>query len=132
MSEVKTVLVIDDEPDAVQIVEAMLSEVEGVVVESANDGDSGLARVRESKPDMILLDVQMPGKSGFDVFVELKNDEAMADIPVVMLTGVADKTGLRFSADEMGEFLGKVPEAYIEKPVDPATLQATVSKILGL
>ena len=132
MSEMKMVLVIDDEPDAIQIVETMLSEVEGVVVESANDGDSGLARVRESKPDLILLDVQMPGKSGFDVFIDLKQDSATADIPVVMLTCVADKTGLRFSSNDMGEFLGKEPDAYIEKPVDPATLQATVSKLLGL
>ena len=132
MSETKTVLIIDDEPDAIQIVETMLSEVEGVAVVSAPDGDSGLAKVRESKPDIILLDVQMPGKDGFDVFAELKSDETTADIPVVMLTGVADKTGLRFSSDEMGEFLGKEPDAYIEKPVDPATLQETVSKILGL
>jgi len=132
MSDGKTVLIVDDEPDAIEIVETMLSEIAGVAVISATDGDSGLAKVRESKPDLVILDVQMPGKSGFDVFTELRQDDATKDLPVIMLTGVAEKTGLRFSADDMAEFLGKEPEAYIEKPVDPATLQATVSRVLGL
>ncbi len=83
-------------------------------------------------PDLVILDVQMPGKGGFDVFAEMKQDEASADIPVIMLTGVAEKTGMAFSSQEMGDFLGREPDAYIEKPVDPATLQQTVSRVLGL
>lgn len=128
----KKVLIVDDEPDAIDIAEAMLSEIDCITVLSANDGESGLAKAREAIPDLIILDVQMPGKSGFDVFADLKRDDATKNIPVVMLTGVGDRTGLSFSADEMKEFLGSEPEAYIEKPVDAETLQKTVSKVLGL
>ena len=132
MTDQKQVLVIDDEIDAIDIVEAMLADLEGVAILSANDGDSGLNKVREFQPDLIILDIQMPGKSGFDVFSELKKDETTSSIPVVMLTGVMEKTGINFSADDMGNFIGEKPTAYIEKPVDPSVLQKTVSDILGL
>ena len=81
---------------------------------------------------MIILDVQMPGKTGFDVFVALRKDELTKNIPVIMLTGVREKAGLDFSADHMKEWFGVEPNAYIEKPVDPKTLQSIVAKILDL
>jgi CheY-like chemotaxis protein len=132
MSDEKRVLIVEDEPDAIAIVEAMLSEIGGIVTLSANDGNSGLEKARETRPDLIILDIQMPGKSGFDVFSELKKDESLKDTPVVVLTGVKEKTGLGFSAEEMKEYFGSEPEAYIEKPVDPVTLQKTVSRLLGV
>jgi len=132
MPDTKTVLIVDDEPDAIEFVEAALSELGGVATLSANDGVSGLQRAKEAKPDLIVLDVQMPGKSGFDMFVDLKKETSTKDIPVIMLTGVADKVGIRFSGRDMGEFMGEVPEAYIEKPVDPEELKKTVSRLLGL
>jgi two-component system alkaline phosphatase synthesis response regulator PhoP len=131
MSDEKRVLVVEDDLDAVDIVEAALSEI-GITTLSANDGDSGLEKAREAKPDLIILDVHMPGKSGFEVFSALKQDESLKDTLVVMLTGVKEKTGLGFSAEEMGEYFGSEPEAYIEKPVDPVRLQNTVSKLLGV
>jgi len=132
MSEEKTVLIVDDEPDAIEFVETALSELGGVATVSATDGVSGLQKAKEAKPDLIILDVQMPGKNGFDVFVDLKKDAATQSIPVIMLTGVADKVGIRFSGKDMGEFMGEEPDAYIEKPVNPEELQKTVSKLLGL
>jgi CheY-like chemotaxis protein len=132
MAGEKTVLIIDDEPDAVDITKTMLSQLPGLDTLSANDGERGIAKAREFKPDLIVLDVQMPGKGGFQVFNELRADESLKDIPVIMLTGVAEKAGIGFSASDMKEFLGKEPEAYIEKPVDAADFQATVSKILRL
>ena len=132
MSNEKRVLIVDDEPDAVDIVEAMLSEISGITTLSAYDGNSGLEKAKETKPDLIILDVQMPGKNGFEVFTDLKQDESLMDTPVIMLTGVKEKTGLGFSADDMKDYMGKEPEAYIEKPVDPTTLQNTVSKLLGI
>ena len=131
MPEQKTVLVVDDEEDAIAIVEAVLSDVGGVTTISAEDGDVGLQKAREAAPDLIVLDVQMPGKSGFDVFSELRGDPSTASIPVVMLTGIEEKTGLRFSGREMKAFLGKEPEAYVEKPVDPAALKKTVAELLA-
>ncbi|MFC1542148.1 response regulator [Candidatus Latescibacterota bacterium] len=132
MSDEKKVLIVDDEPDAIEIVEAMLSELETVTTLSANDGDSAIAKAKVTGPDLIILDVQMPGKSGFDVFSELKKDVSTTDIPVIMLTGIGEKTGIGFSSKNMEDYLGDSPDAYIEKPVDAVTLQKTVSKLLGL
>ena len=129
MPKVKRILIVDDEPDAIDIVEAMLSEIEGIITLSANDGNSGLEKAKEAKPNLIILDVQMPGKDGFEVFYELKKDESTKDIPIIMLTGIGEKTGIRFSSESMEEFMGTPPEAYIEKPVDAETLQNTVSKL---
>lgn len=132
MAVEKKVLIVDDEQDAVDIVEAMLSEIEGITTISAGDGAAGLQKARNEAPDMIILDVQMPVLDGFQVFADLGRDESTKEIPVAMLTGVAEKTGLRFSSDQMKEYFGREPMAYIEKPVDPGTLQKIVSKALGI
>ena len=132
MADAKTVLIVDDEQDAVEFVQAVLSEIGGIAPISANDGVSGLQKAKESTPDLIILDVQMPGKSGFDVFVDLKKEESTKNIPIIMLTGVAEKVGIRFSGKDMGDFMGEEPQVYIEKPVDPEELKSTVSKLLGL
>lgn len=132
MSNEKRVLIVDDEPDAIDIAEAMLSEIDGIIIMSANDGNSGLEKAKETKPNLIILDVQMPGKNGFEVFAELKKDESLKNTPVVMLTGIEEKTGMGFSAENIKEFIGSEPEAYIEKPVDAVTLQNTVSRLLGV
>lgn len=132
MEPSKTVLIVDDNPDAVEIASLVLSELEGVSTVSANEGNSGLTKAREIGPDLIILDVQMPGKDGFTVFAELQKDEATREIPVVMLTGVANETGLRFSADDMDELFGAEPAAYLEKPVAGEALLKTVKDVLGL
>jgi len=132
MSNARKILIVDDETDAVDITDAMLSELGDIATISANDADSGIEKAKAEKPDLIILDVQMPGKSGFDMFVELKKDEATKNIPVIMLTGVKEKVGIGFSADSMQEFLGEQPQAYIEKPVQAEELQKTVSDLLSL
>ena len=132
MQNSKYVLIVDDEPDAVEITETMLSEIEGISTISAYDGESGLDLARKAQPDLIILDIQMPGINGFEVFTELKKDESTKAIQVIMLTVVEKKTGIGFSTEDMNTFLGNSPEAYIEKPVDAETLQKTVSKLLGL
>lgn len=132
MPDEKKVLIVDDEPDAIAIAETMLSEVKGITTLSETSGEGGLAKAKETKPDLVILDIQMPGKSGFEVFTELQKDESTKGIPVIMLTGVQEKTGIGFSAKEMKNFLGKEPDAYIEKPVDALKLQKTVSSLLGL
>ena len=132
MANPKTVLIVDDEPDAVEYVEAVLGEFEELTVISANNGETGLAKAQQLHPDLIILDVQMPGMTGFDVFIELKRDEATQDIRMLMLTGVAEKTGIRFSAEDMAQLADEEPDAYIEKPVEPAELKAVVGRLLGL
>jgi CheY-like chemotaxis protein len=124
------VLVVDDEPDAVEFVRAVLEEA-GYEVISAADGEAGLATARAESPDLVILDVQMPGKDGFTVFAEMAKDEALGSTPVIMLTGVGQRVGINFSAEAMGEFYGTEPAAYVEKPVDPAALQDAVQKVLS-
>ena len=133
MTDTKLVMIVDDEADAVEFVSSMLEDIEGIETASANDGDSALAAIVDMKPDLVILDVQMPGKDGFQVFAELRQQESTQNIPIIMLTGIGERTGLHFSSKEMGEFFGKKPpETYIEKPVSPEILQETVKQVLGL
>jgi len=132
MAEGKTVLVVDDNPDAIAFAEAVISETGDINVITAANGDEGIEKARSESPDLIVLDVMMPGKSGFDVFAELREEEGTQEIPIIMLTGVSEETGMKFSADDMGEFIGKKPEAFLDKPVDPAQLEETVKSTLGI
>ena len=123
-------LVVDDESDARAFVRAIL-EPDGWEVAEAFDGVDGLKQAKALKPDLIVLDVQMPRKGGFDLFYDLLQDPDTQKAKVIMLTGVAQKTGLRFSGKDMGEFLGKEPDAYVEKPIDPDIFKRTVQKVFG-
>jgi len=126
----KKVLIVDDEPDAVDFTKEVV-EAEGHTVVTASDGSKGLAAMRRENPDLVILDVQMPDMDGFEVFQEMKKDESLKTIPVVMLTGIKEKVGIGFSADEMKSFMGERPNDYIEKPIDPEKLKQTLNKILG-
>jgi len=126
----RSVLIVDDEMDARAFVEAVLED-EGWEVAEAEDGTSGVEKVRSLKPDLVVLDVQMPGLTGFQVFAELAKSGDLEGVKVIMLTGVAAKTGLGFSAGEMEKFLGRAPDAYIEKPISPSALAQTVERVMG-
>jgi len=126
----RKILVVEDEEDSMEFVRAVL-EAEGTRLVWARDGGAGLKAARSERPDLIVLDVQMPKKDGFTVLVELKQDPDTQRIPVVMLTGVAERTGIRFSKTDLGNFIGVEPDAYVEKPVDPETLRSAVERLLG-
>jgi len=132
MAKEKAILIVDDEPDSVEFVKAVISEIGDFSVISAFDGESGLEKAKTELPDLIILDVMMPKKDGFYVFYALRQNSETKDIPVIMLTGVSEKTGIRFSGKDMGEFLGKEPEDFIDKPVDPTRLQETIKKALEI
>ena len=114
---VGTVLVIDDDPGSRQLVHRMLAK-EGFRVLEAAGGEEGLALARAERPDVITLDVLMPGLDGWGVLAALKQDEALAGIPVVMLT-VTDERHLGFS-------LGAAE--YLTKPIERAQLSAVLSR----
>lgn len=132
MAENKKILIIDDEPDAIAFSEAMISELGDFEIETANNGLEGLQKAESFNPNLIILDVQMPVMNGFQVFKELKTKDTTDMIPVVMLTGIASTTGLRYDAKDMGITLGSEPDAYIDKPVEPDEFQSVVKSILGL
>jgi CheY-like chemotaxis protein len=87
---------------------------------------------KEGKPDLICLDVQMPGMNGFEVFKALREDDELKSVPVIMITGVGNEVGVHFSADEVGNMLGTKPEGYLEKPVDAIQLQKLAGSLLGM
>ncbi len=111
------VLVIDDDPAALDIVQRLL-EREGFTVATARSGHEGLELAGQLRPAVIVLDVLMPGMDGFTVLETLKEDEALAEIPVVMLS-ILDDQATAFS-------LGAAE--YLSKPVDRDALLATVTR----
>jgi len=123
-------LVVDDESDARAFVCTILAK-DGWEVAEADNGTTGLEKAKVLRPELIVLDVQMPEKDGFLMFTDLIKDPDTRDCKVIMLTGVADKVGIRFSGEEMGEFMGKEPDAYVEKPVDPEAFKRVVRRVMG-
>ena len=129
MGDKKRILLVDDEPDFCSIVQGQL-EKEGFEVELAYNGVEGLKKIRENPPDAIILDVMMPEKDGYEVCGELKADEKLADIPVVLLTAVASHvTSTRYShADGMST----EADDYIAKPASAEEITQSIKGLLGL
>jgi DNA-binding response OmpR family regulator len=117
------VLVIDDE-GPIRLLCRVNLEAAGMEVREANDGPSGVEAARSERPDVILLDVMMPGMDGWEVFGELLKDEETAGIPVVFLTARAE---LRDQA--RGLELGGVD--YVTKPFNPLDLAPLVDDLLS-
>ncbi len=116
------VLIVDDSPQALEIAKARLAK-EGLDIACAGDGQAGLKKAHSETPDLILLDVDMPGLSGFDVCKQLKSDPSLSMIPIIFLTGsdlVEDKV--------RGLDMGAVD--YVTKPFDAFELRARVRAAL--
>ncbi len=113
------ILLIDDDPDFVKATVKVLESGNYEVI-VAYDGAEGLRKVREEAPDLILLDVIMPGEHGFNVCEELKGSDEFADIPVLMLTSFSQKAGE--TSIPVSQGFGLEAEDYIDKPVEPAVL----------
>lgn len=130
MPKQSKVLLIDDDPDLHTLVKKILDPKSYEVV-SAYDGYEGLSKVVEERPDLIILDVIMPGKHGFEVCHELKTDEKyhfFSNIPVLMLTVYPeDREKMHLS---MREGMMMEAEDYLQKPVDPQELLNRVEELL--
>jgi CheY-like chemotaxis protein len=121
------ILLIDDDVDFVESTKIVLESQPYEVIVAVN-GDDGLRKAKEEKPDLILLDVIMPVENGFTAAEQFKKDPELADIPVLMLTSYSTKgagTGIPRSRGLEVEY-----EDYIDKPVSPDALLATVDKYL--
>lgn len=124
----KKILIVDDEPAAIDYATTVLEE-NGYQAISAEDGLEGMDKARTEKPDLILLDIMMPGKGGIAMYQDLRKDEETKDIPVIIITGVA--RGQRFEESMMRKAPGiPLPDGYIEKPMKPEGLLEAVKDVL--
>jgi len=119
----KKILVVDDEPNIVRSLTFVLDKG-GYDVSIAGDGVEAMSMIRESKPNILILDVMMPNKSGYDVCSEIKSDPELRDIHVVMLTAKG-QVGDREAALSQGA------DEYISKPFSPIEILARVKELLG-
>jgi len=118
------ILVIDDEPDIVDFL-TTLFEDNGFETLCAHNGQMGLDLASEHRPELITLDITMPGKSGVVVFKELRSDPDLCRIPVFIITGVHEFRQMLYSRSLLP------PEGYMEKPIDPDVLLQKVKEILN-
>lgn len=118
------ILVVDDQPANLRVVSALLSR-HGYEVDNASDGPAALATCERQPPDLILLDMMMPGMDGFGLLAQLKQREELLRIPVVFLTAAQDRDLLLRAFDA-----GAVD--YVTKPFTPEELLARVSAHIGL
>ena len=123
-SQAKRVVCIEDEPEMIDLVRLILGR-KGFEVIGANGGVEGLEAVRREKPDLVLLDLMMPDMDGWEVYQQIKADEALRHIPVVVVTAKAQ------SIDKvLGLHIAMVDD-YITKPFGPQELLESIAKILG-
>lgn len=117
------ILIVDDSPTEIHVVRSVLEKM-GHSIETATDGESGYAKAKELKPDLILMDVVMPGMNGFQATRKIAKDPEIGSIPVIMVTSKDQETdrvwGLRQGATD-----------YIVKPVDESELVQKVKAALG-
>ncbi len=127
----KKVLVVDDDPD-VRLFSITVLEENGYTPMEATNGEEGMQVIKKERPDLIILDVLMPRESGIRLYRQLQTDAKLADIPIILLSGITRKSFLR-SQKALTEFGGaKVPEpkTYLEKPVEPEELAAAIKSVL--
>ena len=119
---IQHVLIVDDSKTEQMFISTIVQK-NGMTVALANDGEAALAELERQKPDLILMDVIMPGKHGFQLTRQISKDERFADIPIIICTSKSQETdkvwGIRQGA-----------RAYVTKPINPSELLEKI-KALG-
>jgi DNA-binding response OmpR family regulator len=116
------ILIADDDPEILTMLGIRLSK-KGYEVLEAVDGNQTLSLAHEHHPDLVLLDVMMPGKNGWEVAKELRANDAFASVGIVMLTAIGEKV------NEMTSPLYGA-DAFVDKPFDFSDLEAKIKKVL--
>jgi len=148
MSDQKEVLIVDDSEENV-IFLAQILEDHGYRFRVARDGKEAMAALGERRPDLVLLDVMMPRKSGVHVYSHMKGEPDLVKIPIIIITGATEVTGVSVKTgeaqpkesygDDMARGLGTAlhealkdaaPDGYIEKPIEPQALVEKVRELL--
>ena len=128
----KTVLIVEDELD-MRIFIATLLETSGYQPVMTRDGNEGMRKAKDVFPDLIILDVMMPGEGGVQMFRQLRTDDTLCNIPVIMLSAVAKKTFTHYLNMVNARLKDPIPdpEAYIEKPPEAEDLLKMTATLIG-
>jgi len=119
------VLVVDDDAEIRTFLTTLMTD-EGAAALQAADGDEALATAIRAKPDLITLDLSMPGRDGIETFCDLRENPATEEIPVCIITGHPEFRKVIYDRPVTP------PEGFIEKPCDPEHVVKTIRRILGL
>ncbi len=149
MSGTHRILVVEDSDESVAYVSEILEE-HGYVFTVAQDGKAAIESMRNNRPDLVLLDIMMPRKSGVAVFQQMKRDPNLEKVPIIIITGASEATGVEMKtgvekpkhtynddlAREFGvqlreQLQGLEPDGFLEKPVEPRQLISTIESLLS-
>ena len=134
MANGKTILVVDDEQDVRSYLAAVLGDA-GYEIKTAENGKVAMEMVQAGAPDLISLDVTMPEKTGVRFYREMREDEATAGIPIIIVTGVVNPWASPDGTGTMKHFISSrrqipAPEGFFEKPVDKEAYLARIAELL--
>jgi DNA-binding response OmpR family regulator len=117
-----TVLIADDDLDILQLTRSLVKR-RGFPILEASDGDEAMKMVLESRPELVILDVMMPGQTGWEVCRSIRENDALSGTGVIMLTGIGER---------MNEMTSPLygADAYLDKPFDPSALDALITEVL--
>ena len=124
MAERKRILIVDDEEDILMYLSTLLQD-HGYETRMANDGVEAWKKVEEAAPDLITLDISMPEKSGIRFYRDLKTNDRLKGIPIIIVTGVSDDFKKFISSRQQVP----APEAFISKPIDRDEILKTVERL---
>ena len=127
----KKILIVDDEMD-MRIFMSTLFETSGYKPVATRDGKDGIRKAKELMPDLIILDVMMPGEGGVQMYRQLKTDKTLKDIPVIMLSAVAEKTFTHYLKMLNTQLNNPIPypDVYMEKPPEAEELLRITGKLI--
>lgn len=122
MSTLRHIFCIDDEEDILEIAKLCLEMVAGFQVTCCNNAAHAIEKIRQAKPDLILLDMMMPGMDGATALGVLRNDPELSHIPVIFMTA-------RVQQSEISEYIDKGAAGVLPKPFDPMKLSEQITTI---
>lgn len=126
----KKAVVIDDEEDLTTYFSSILEE-NGFTVRTAASAGEGERLIRDDPPDLICLDLVMPGKTGINLFMKLRRqDDPLHAIPLIIITGIREQLNIDWK-DVVARYKVRVPDGFIEKPVTPERLMRVVHTVLS-
>jgi CheY-like chemotaxis protein len=149
MPQDKEVLIVDDSEESVVFLSEILEE-HGYSYRVARNGREAMKAIRERRPDLVFLDVMMPQKGGIAVFQEMKRDPELGKVPIFIITGASEATGVdimtgeekpkesyaddftrRYGVNVHEQLKVLTPDALIEKPIDPKMIGEKIKEVLG-